>query len=613
MTKDELISLLQKHEWKHVEFKAARSAVPKDAFKTVSAFANTKGGHLVFGVSETDTGLEVTGVEQVDKVQNDFLSALRSGDKFKQLIEAVEELFEHEGHSILVFYIPESSRLDKPVYLNGDLKQSYIRRGAGDEKCTPQEVARFLRDADESRWEAEPFTDADSEDFYDEASLKWYRRIYERDNAERYNELSDVEFLDEWGLLSHFEDQLVPTRAAVLLFGQGKHVRKLVGRPVVDYQRCDVEEAEWSPEIRWNDRLAVEDNLIQAWRQLLERFHQLSEHKFGVDAETMRRTEDPPDYISFREALINLLIHQDYGDVSRTPRFKIFSDRSIFWNPGDAYDTTSELLDATEKQLRNPCIVSVFRRVGLSDQAGTGIRTICKNWHTMGHQPPILNNDKSNKAFELTLTKLPLITERQKLFQAQIGVHLEATEADVFAHICEHGQISIVELKSIVCRTEKDCIVLIQRLVNQVIVSERLAGELWGLAEHLSEVLGEFRTEGSPAESLVTSSTDQAHGNPPSLVTSDTDQAPEVSPSLVTPKLTKLTEKQRIILKFCDVPQPKEAIMAKLGVSHRSHFQKHHLGPLIAANLVKLAFPDTPTHPDQTYCITEHGLTIIAE
>jgi len=51
MNQDELIKLLSAHEWNDVEFKEAQQAVPKNAYETVSAFANTAGGHLVFGVS----------------------------------------------------------------------------------------------------------------------------------------------------------------------------------------------------------------------------------------------------------------------------------------------------------------------------------------------------------------------------------------------------------------------------------------------------------------------------------------------------------------------------------------------------------------------------------
>jgi ATP-dependent DNA helicase RecG len=52
MDKEELINLIHAHEWKEVEFKEAQKKVPKSAYETVSAFANTEGGHLVFGVKK---------------------------------------------------------------------------------------------------------------------------------------------------------------------------------------------------------------------------------------------------------------------------------------------------------------------------------------------------------------------------------------------------------------------------------------------------------------------------------------------------------------------------------------------------------------------------------
>ena len=38
MTEKEILELLSKHEWKDVEFKEARTAVPKSAYESVSAF-----------------------------------------------------------------------------------------------------------------------------------------------------------------------------------------------------------------------------------------------------------------------------------------------------------------------------------------------------------------------------------------------------------------------------------------------------------------------------------------------------------------------------------------------------------------------------------------------
>ena len=44
MNQDDFIQLLNAHEWNDVEFKEAKHDVPKNAYETVSAFANTAGG-----------------------------------------------------------------------------------------------------------------------------------------------------------------------------------------------------------------------------------------------------------------------------------------------------------------------------------------------------------------------------------------------------------------------------------------------------------------------------------------------------------------------------------------------------------------------------------------
>ena len=81
MTFDELKHHLKKFEWRDIEFKEAPFQVPKNAYESVSAFANTEGGWLVFGVKNKNTEFQILGVVDVDRVQNDFLSTIRSADK----------------------------------------------------------------------------------------------------------------------------------------------------------------------------------------------------------------------------------------------------------------------------------------------------------------------------------------------------------------------------------------------------------------------------------------------------------------------------------------------------------------------------------------------------
>jgi ATP-dependent DNA helicase RecG len=593
MNQDELLARLNKYEWNDVEFKKAQRGVPDDAYETVSAFANTAGGYLVFGVEDNRGSFEIVGVIEVDKVQNDFLSCLRAGRKFNRTISVQESAVEHEGKTLLVFHVPEASRNDKPIYLNNDIRKSYIRRGGGDEKCNGPEIERFLRDAAGTTYDGDVMIELDAEDFFDPTSVSWYRRVLQEKQANRHADLSDVEFLNEWGFVVESDHALRPTRAAVLLFGKARILRNLLPRSVVDFQRIDMAFDQWTPDRRWSDRVVLEGNIIQAWQVLVEKYFRLSEKPFSVDATTLRRHDDPPDYISFREAAINLLIHQDFGDQTRKPVIKIFLDRTIFWNPGDAFVTVDQLLDPTEKEVRNPAIVAAFRRIGLSDQAGTGVRSIFRNWRQLGFVPPYIVNDKGEKTFEILLLREMLFTDEQQIFQAQLGVQLSDQEAAVFAYACRSGTIGITDAKAVIGRGEREAEQILDHLVTQTLLAVVEPGVRWKLAPHL--------------QSRFTQS-DQVAPQIHDLVT---DQPIATAANLVTPRLTKLTEHQRKILMLCEMPRSQADLMKALGLSHRTFFRRNHLEPLIKANLLRMTYPDEPNHPGQAYVITEDGLGLL--
>ena len=432
MERAKLIERLKGYEWNDVEFKRAQRGVPDSAYETVSAFSNTEGGWLVFGVRDGTRGFEIVGVLDVDKVQNDFLSVLRSGQKLNRVIAVDERLIEYEGKVLLVFHIPEARRQDKPIYLERDIRKSYFRRGPGDERCTETENERLLRDAADEPYDG-GIVDLDPERCFDDASLRWYRKGFDDRNPGHDGTLSHVEFLHRWDLVVETGGRLSPTRSAILLFGAPPALHQVLPRPVVD---CQWSRGGWSEELadeRWADRVVIETNLVEAWKGLLGRYFRHAERPFSVNVETLLREDHPPDHIAFREAAINLLIHQDYGDHTRKAVIRFFDDRTLLWNPGDAFASADELLEPGEKEVRNPRIVAAFRRIGLSGQAGTGIRAISGKWQQLGHVPPIIDNDRARKAFELTLLKEELLSEEQVLFQAELGVHLDDAEARAFA------------------------------------------------------------------------------------------------------------------------------------------------------------------------------------
>lgn len=407
MNQAELKRLLKAGEWSDIEFKEARSAVPKSVFETVSAFANTHGGWLVFGVAQRGEEFQIVGVDKTDKVQNDFLSVLHADGKINHDVTVTEQRIDVGGKTILIFRIDENPRTRKPLYLDGDIRRSFLRKGGGDYRAQARDIERMLRDATADIWDSQPFERVLLKEAFDSRSLRWYRNRFHAFNEGFDLEQPDQDFLYHWGYLLRDGKQFVPTRAAIMLFGSSLAVHQLLPRPTLDVQFLGYETDETMPEVRWIDRFVCEDNIVETWNQLVSKYKFFMPKPFqDIDPVTLGRRDDPPGFRVFREAAVNLLIHQDYGDHSRKAVIKFFRNGIQFWNPGDVFGDDSRLFEPGEKEVRNPAIVMGMRRIALCEQAGTGMRMMRKEWQKLGHPAPVYKNDRGWKAFEFFIPEL---------------------------------------------------------------------------------------------------------------------------------------------------------------------------------------------------------------
>ena len=375
----------------------------------------------------------------------------------------------------------------------------------------------------------------------------------------------------------------------------------ILPRPVADFRRLSVPFDLGIPdEKRWEDRGIMECNLVTAWRRILEHYRKAADVPFSLDATTLERKDRPLDYTAFREALINLLTHQDYGDQTRKASIQVFRDRIIFWNPGSSFVTREEMFTPGDRPVRNPRIVNAFRRIGLGEQAGTGMGAIYSNWRQLKRVPPMIENDKSGHSFSLHLLTEEIVSEEQLLFQAKLGVHLTEDEAALFAQVWREGQIWPLEARAVTGLSGIDTDAILNHLVVQRLIEQRegLQGRHYVLAAHIREMI-RTKTEPAPAAKKETGLvSDQVGRKDVSLVT---DQAQP---------LTNLTEPQRRIVQFCDSAKPIALIMRHLGVSNRTFFRRAHLDPLVKSGVLKPTFPDSPQHPKQAYVLTDAGLDL---
>ena len=315
--------------------------------------------------------------------------------------------------------------------------------------------------------------------------------------------------------------------------------------------------------------------------------------------------------MSFREAAINLLTHQDFQEQGKKATISFFSDRVVFKNPGSAFEDRELLLRSGDKEVRNPLVVEAFRRIGIGERAGTGLRAIYRDWTRRGRVPPEIENDAATYEFRLLLLNEALLSERQLLFQASLGVVLTGDQAEALALLCRAPSVKATELSVALGKTEREVEAVLTVLVTQVLVT-RVGERTFQLAPHLRErwpVAGEV---GQAEPSLVS---DQARRDGPSLVTDQAPRTPgEEHPRVPKPRgaLVELSDQQRALLLACDTPRRQKELMEIIQISHRAHFKEHYLQPLFAAALLAYRYPDRPTHPHQRVVLTPLGTRLVA-
>ncbi len=151
-----LNDILTKKESEDLELKHASGGFPGSFWDTYSAFANTEGGTIIFGVEEKNDGLylDVIPDETIEKYQKEFWSNVnnKSTVNCNLLKNDDVEVVKYSGYNIMLFHIPCASREQKPVFrttnpYNGTFKRNY----EGDYKCTEKEIQRMFADANDSR------------------------------------------------------------------------------------------------------------------------------------------------------------------------------------------------------------------------------------------------------------------------------------------------------------------------------------------------------------------------------------------------------------------------------------------------------------------------------
>jgi len=442
MNLDELIRRLADLEWEDFEVKEARTELPRSTWETVSSFSNTSGGWIIFGVKKSGKDFEIIGVENPEKIEQDFTTALRSG-KFNVRILPVCKNYKADNKILLGFYIPISE--NKPVYFNTPAN-TFIRSASGDQRATNEEIQALYRDQAFGTFTSKAVPNTSVADIH-KASLKRYREYLERLNPTHlYNKLTEKEFLLKLSIVA--DDQI--SYGGLLSLGINESIQKQIPDFRIDY--LEIPGTSYSDaSSRYTFRLDEQENLLDYFFAIFGRFRRHLDLPFKLTKEGFV-AEDFPYLEALREALVNLLMHSDYFSPGK-PRIRVFDDRIEFFNPGALPKPLKKLMAEDISMPRNPIIAKIFRVVKLAENAGYGFDKMISGWKRYTGNAPVFEpgQDYTKVTFFYERT-LPDERKGEEKVGKKWGKSVEEmgkTSKAILVEIETSPEITIAELASI--------------------------------------------------------------------------------------------------------------------------------------------------------------------
>ena len=359
---DKINKLLKfKSENDTLEVKSASGGFPK-IHDTISSFANTRGGIIVFGIEEKKN-FKVVGVENINELQNK-ISELCS-QKMEPPIRPIMTQIEFNDKKLLVIEILELSQREKPCYYKkeGISRGSYIRVGDNDQKMTEYEIYSFQSyrnriDEDLRIIERAKIEDLDKEkiDKYIK-NLKIEKPKFSKKDRNGILKISNIIKENEKG-------KVHPTLAGTMVFGeypQQFFPQLFVACSVIP--GIEMGELGFNNQ-RFDDNARIEGNIEEMLDETLNFLKKNMKIKIIIDENGERKNIPEYPLAALREAVVNALVHRDYSIYTEKSYIKVFKykDRIEIENPGGLYGTNriEQLGSDIMLEVRNSTIIQIL-------------------------------------------------------------------------------------------------------------------------------------------------------------------------------------------------------------------------------------------------------------
>lgn len=379
MNQEDLNSILEQGEGISIEFKRCGNVPEHDTFETICSFANRQGGNILLGVENDGTVVGVNEKSSLD-IQRNIVNRVNDPQAFNAPPSLDIEPIHYKGKSIIRVWVPLDAIVhrykgvvydrvvdsDVKVETDAQLSALYIRK---QEHYSERKVYRYLSKED--------------------LRLDLLPRIREMALAKKANHpwgtMGDDELLRSANLyLKDYETgEEGFTLGAALVLGKDEVIASIAPTYKTDayVQRNNRD--------RYDDRLIVKSNLIEAYDQLLAFAQKHLPDKFFLEGTQVVSLRD----IICRELIANTLIHREY--MSPFPAKMVIDVKGVRTENASRPRFIGPLTPNRFNPLpKNPIIAELFTNIGRADTLGSGTRNLFKySWAYGGAQPALIEGD----------------------------------------------------------------------------------------------------------------------------------------------------------------------------------------------------------------------------
>jgi ATP-dependent DNA helicase RecG len=320
----------------------------KSWLKSVSAFANTDGGSLFYGVN--DDGV-IVGLENPQS-DADFIS-----ETIKARLDPVPEIqlipIEHEGHSLLEVKV-KAGTLTPYYYYQDGTRTAYVRVGNESVECNSQQLLSLVLKGTHMTWDSLP-TQVD-------ASKHSFIILANTFREQTHQEWND-KYLESFGLVTP-DGKL--TNAGLLFVDNCTVFQSRIF--CTRWTGLYKDDAISSVEHRANLVLLLKYGMDFIKNYTMSGWVKMPNYRLNL-----------PDYSdrAIFEGLVNHLIHRDYTVMGGEVHIDIYDDRVELVSPGAMLDGTriqDRDIYKVPSMRRNPVIADVFTQLDYMEKRGSGLR-----------------------------------------------------------------------------------------------------------------------------------------------------------------------------------------------------------------------------------------------